>query len=89
MATVTVSLIGPSQAAVQAKLEQVARKAGVHLSPYNVTAQFTAGAPPSTYEMTSSLHAPSLDDAQLRAKLEPFEDETADTHVDVRFVVLP
>jgi hypothetical protein len=87
MASVHVALVGPSAAAVHARLEEIARVAEVSLSPMHATARSTFGAPSSTYDMTTSLHAPSLDDEQLRAKLAPFEDESVDPHVGVRFVL--
>ncbi len=89
MGTVQIALKGPSAAAVQARLEAIARDAGVDLSPFNVTASFVAGAPTTSYEMISALHAPSLDEDEIRAKLAPFENEDADPQVGVRFVVLP
>lgn len=89
MASLNVALVGPSSAEVQARLQQIAREAEVDLSPFHATASFTAGAPVSTYDMTTTLHAPSLSEDELRAKLEPFVDETADPNVGVRFVLLP
>jgi hypothetical protein len=89
MASVEVSLRGPSQAAVQARLEQIAREAEVDLHPLHATASFTAGSPTSTYEMTTALHAAALDEDQLRARLTSFVDEAADPAVAVRFVLLP
>jgi hypothetical protein len=89
MASVNVALKGPSTTEVQARLQEIAREAGVDLHPLHATASFTAGAPVSTYEMTSALHAPSLTEEELRARLAPFVDETADPERAVRFVVLP
>jgi hypothetical protein len=89
MASVNVALGGPSSTEVQARLRHIASQAEVELSPLYATASFTAGAPVSTYEMTTALHAPPLNDAELRAQLAPFVDEEADPHVAVRFVVLP
>jgi hypothetical protein len=89
MSSINVALKGPSSAEVQARLQQIAREAEVDLRPLYATASFTAGAPVSTYEMTTTLHAPSLTDGELRARLEPYVDETADPEVAVRFVLLP
>ncbi len=72
----------------RAKIEEVARKAELDLSPVNVRAGFTAGAPPETHEVIQSVHGPSLTEDQLRARLAPYEDETTDPTVGVRFVVL-
>lgn len=89
MASVQVALKGPSAAAVQARLEEIAREAGVDLSPVHATASFTAGTPTTGHEIVSAIHAPSLDEEHLRAKLAPFVDEDADPLVAVRFSVLP
>lgn len=88
MASVQVALKGPSDAAVKAKVEDVARQAGLDRSPVNAHASFEAGAPTTTYELIQSLHGPSLSNDEIRTRLAPFEDETADPTVGVRFVVL-
>lgn len=73
---------------MQAKIEEVARKAELDLSPTNAQAHFEAGAPTDTCELIQSLHGPSLSNDEIRARLAPFEDETADPTASVRFVVL-
>jgi hypothetical protein len=88
MASVQVALKGPSGAAVQAKVEDVARQARLDVSPVNAHASFEAGAPTTTYELIQSLHGPSLSNDEIRARLAPFEDEAIDPTVGVRFVVL-
>jgi hypothetical protein len=88
MASVQVALKGPSGAAVQARVEDVARRAGLEVSPVNAHASFEAGPSPNPYELIQSLHAPSLSNDELRARLAPFEDEAVDPTVGVRFVVL-
>jgi hypothetical protein len=89
MASVQVALKGPSAAAVQARLEEIARDAGVDLSPVQAMAGFTAGTPTTDHEIVSAMHAPALDEDHLRVKLAPFVDEDADPLVAVRFTVLP
>jgi hypothetical protein len=89
MASVNVALNGPSSLAVQTRLQQIAHDAQVNLHPLYATASFTAGAPVSSYEMTTAIHAPPLTNAELRAKLEPYVDAQADPLVGVRFVLLP
>jgi hypothetical protein len=69
-------------------LEQIAREAELDLSPFHAIASFTAGAPVSTYEMTTAVHAPALTENELRARLEPFVDGTVDPEIAVRFVIL-
>ncbi len=88
MASLDVALKGPSQAAVVARLEQIAREAQLDLRPFHATASFTAGAPVSTYEMTTAIHGPSLSEDELRARLGRFVDEASDPQVAVRFVIL-
>jgi len=89
VATVQVSLDGPSKAVVESRLDEIAQGAGVDRHPLSATATFTAGGPLATYGMTTSLHGPTLKDAELRTQLEPFEDEDVDPAVGVRFVVSP
>lgn len=72
----------------RAKIEEVARKAELNLSPLNVRAGFTAGAPTETHEVIQSIHGPALSEDDLRARLAPYEDEITDPTVGVRFVVL-
>ncbi len=59
MATVQVSLDGPSKAVVESRLDEIAQGAGVDRHPLSATATFTAGGPLATYGMTTSLHGPS------------------------------
>jgi len=89
VATVQVSLEGPSKHTVEARLDEIAQGAGVERRSLYATATFTTGEPVATYSMTSSLHGPTLKDAELRTKLEPFEDEDLDPAVGVRFVGSP
>jgi hypothetical protein len=89
MATVQVALNGPSPAAVQARLEEVARATELSLSPVSVTASFTVGEPTTGHEITSAIHGLSLSENEIRAKLAPFENEDVDPRTGVRFVVLP
>ncbi len=88
MASVQVALKGPSRAAVQAKIEDVARQAGLDVSPISAVANFVTGAPVDSCELIQSLHGPSLSEDEIRGRLAPLEDETADPTVSVRFVVL-
>lgn len=89
MASVQVAAIGPSDVLARAKIEEVARKAQLSLSPVNVRAGFTAGATTETHEVIQSIHGPSLSEDDIRERLAPYEDETTDPTVGVRFVVLP
>jgi hypothetical protein len=88
MASVRVALKGPSRAAIQAKIEDVARQTGLDVRPMNAEARFEAGAPVDSCELIQSLHGPSLSEDEIRGRLAPFEDEAADPTVGVRFVVL-
>lgn len=88
MASVQVALKGPSRAAIQAKIEDVARQASLDVSPMNAQASFVTGAPAESCELIQSLHCPSLSEDEIRELLAPLEDEDADPAVGVRFVVL-
>jgi len=89
MATVTVSLEGPSKAAVEAHLEAVIEHTGLERRPFVATATYETGTPTETYWMTSSLRELSLDQTELRELLAPFEGDEIDPHRGVRFLVLP
>jgi hypothetical protein len=88
MASVRVALSGPSHAALQARVEQIAREAELRVSPYNQVNEMTSDGTP-TYKSMWWLESSSLDETQLRAALTPFLDEDADPEVDVRVVILP
>jgi len=89
MASVNVSATGPSDAAVRARLEAIARETGLSLNPINARASFetTAGVA-GPFEVIHSFHGLSLDEPQVRAALAPFDDAEADPHTGVRVVVL-
>jgi hypothetical protein len=89
MASVDVSASGPSDVAVRARLEAIARETGLSLNPINARASFvTAGGLAGPFEVIHSFHGPSLTEAQVRTALGPYEDAQADPNAGVRVVVL-
>lgn len=91
MGSVQVALVGMSESAVKDRLAKIASEVGADVSPFNATAGFdTSGRPSDTlHRVTSFLQARELSDAELTAKLVPYQDEMIDPHVGVRFIVSP
>jgi hypothetical protein len=89
MGSVQVALIGPTAAVVRARLEEVAGAVGATLSPFNAMAGFETNGSTTLNNITSTLVAQSLSNDELTALLAPFQDETVDTQIGVRFIVSP
>jgi hypothetical protein len=89
MGSVQVALLGPSAAAVQTRLQEIAGAVEAEVSPFNVIAGFDTDGSTTTHEAISAILAQSLSDDELAARLMAFQDETVNPHEGVRFIVKP